>query len=67
MNTPTTRTAPSCVCLLTDQWIVLQGGRAVYDNAYAASDDNRYTVSFMALKDGMAFENDGKKNSDYYC
>jgi hypothetical protein len=48
-------------------WIVLQGGRALYDNAYAASDDNRYSVSFMALKDGMAYDNDGRKNTDYYC
>lgn len=48
-------------------WIVLQGGRAVYDNSFAASDDNRYTVSFIALKDGMTYENDGRKNSDYFC
>jgi hypothetical protein len=49
------------------QWVVLQGGRAVYDNANAASEDNRYTVAFMALKDGTAYENDGRKNTDYYC
>lgn len=48
-------------------WIVLQGGRTVYDNSYAATDDNRYTVSFMPLKDGMAYDNDGRKNSDYLC
>lgn len=48
-------------------WVVVQGGRTVYDNSYAASDDNRYTVSFMALKDGLAYDNDGRKNSDYYC
>lgn len=48
-------------------WIVVQGGRAVYDNGFAANEDNRYAVSFMALKDGMAYENDGRKNTDYYC
>ena len=48
-------------------WIVLQGGRTAYDNTFAGSDDNRYTVSFMALKDGAGYENDGRKNSDYYC
>jgi hypothetical protein len=48
-------------------WVVLQGGRTLYDNAFAGSDDNRYTVSFMPLKDGMAYDNDGRKNSDYYC
>jgi hypothetical protein len=48
-------------------WIVVQGGRSVYDNGFAATEDNRYAVSFMALKDGMAYENDGRKNTDYYC
>ncbi len=48
-------------------WIVMQGGRAVYDNNFAASDDNRYTVSFMNVKDGMAYENTGRKNTDYFC
>jgi murein DD-endopeptidase MepM/ murein hydrolase activator NlpD len=48
-------------------WMVLQGGRAAYDNAYATSEDNRYTVSFIALKDGIAYDNDGQKNTDYYC
>ncbi len=48
-------------------WIVLQGGRTIYDNSFAGTDDNRYTVSFMALKDGLPFENDGRKNTDYYC
>jgi murein DD-endopeptidase MepM/ murein hydrolase activator NlpD len=50
-----------------DSWTVLQGGRTLYDNGNAASDDNRYTVSFMFTKDGTAFENTGKKNSDFYC
>ena len=48
-------------------WLVLQGGRAVFDNANAANEDSRYTVAFMALKDGMAYENDGRKNTDFYC
>jgi len=48
-------------------WAVMQGGRTVYDNAFVGTEDSRYSVSFMFLKDGMAFENQGKKNSDYYC
>jgi hypothetical protein len=51
----------------TGSWIVMQGGRTLYDNAYAGSDDNRYTVAFMAMKDGTASDNDGRKNTDYYC
>ena len=48
-------------------WIVLQGGRTPYDNAYAQSDDNKYTVSFVFTKDGAAFENTGRRNTDFYC
>ncbi len=48
-------------------WIVAQGGRTLYDNAFAGTDDNRYVVLFVLTKDGGAFANDGKKNEDYYC
>ncbi|MFZ0704910.1 MAG: M23 family metallopeptidase [Candidatus Korobacteraceae bacterium] len=48
-------------------WMVLQGGRTAYDNAFAATDDNRYTTSFIALKDAVPYENTGRKNADYYC
>jgi murein DD-endopeptidase MepM/ murein hydrolase activator NlpD len=48
-------------------WLVTQGGRRVFENAYAASDDDRYGVSFVFLKDGMPFDSDGKQNEDYYC
>ena len=48
-------------------WLVMQGGRMLYDNAFVATDDNRYTVSFLYLKDGGLFDNEGRKNSDYYC
>ena len=49
------------------EWIVMQGGRTMYDNANAASDESRYTVSFLYVKDGMAFDGNGRKNTDYYC
>lgn len=48
-------------------WMVSQGGRKLYENAYAASEDDRYGVGFIYLKDGMPFDNDGKQNEDYYC
>jgi murein DD-endopeptidase MepM/ murein hydrolase activator NlpD len=48
-------------------WIVLQGGRNLFDNANVGSEDNRYGVSFIFVKDGMTYENDGRKNTDYYC
>ena len=48
-------------------WMVAQGGRRVFDSAFVASDDDRYTISFMLLKDGRPFEGDGKKNQDFFC
>jgi len=49
------------------EWMVWQGGRTLYDNGNAGSDDHRYTTSFILLKDGMVVDNEGKRNSDYYC
>jgi murein DD-endopeptidase MepM/ murein hydrolase activator NlpD len=48
-------------------WMVTQGGRKLYQNAYVASDDDRYGVGFVFLKDGRPFDNDGKQNEDFYC
>jgi murein DD-endopeptidase MepM/ murein hydrolase activator NlpD len=48
-------------------WMVAQGGRRVFDNAFASTDDDRYTVGFMFLKDNRPFDGEGKKNEDYFC
>jgi len=49
------------------EWMVWQGGRMLYDNGNAGSDENRYTTSFILIKDGLASENEGKRNTDYFC
>ena len=48
-------------------WMVAQGGRNIYENAFASSDEYRYTVLFIDVKDGRAFDGDGKRNFDFYC
>ena len=48
-------------------WLVSQGGRKVIENAYVVTDDDRYGVSFVFLKDGKPFDNEGKQNEDFYC
>jgi len=48
-------------------WMVFQGGRNIFENVYASTEEDKYTVSFMFLKDGAPFENDGKRNTDFYC
>jgi murein DD-endopeptidase MepM/ murein hydrolase activator NlpD len=48
-------------------WTVIQGGRNIYENGFAASDEERYTVWFVFTKDGRPFDGDGKRNFDFYC
>ncbi len=52
------------------EWLVYQGGRNIFENAYAASDETRYAMDFVLLKDGKPFAGPGgmlSKNEDYYC
>jgi hypothetical protein len=52
------------------EWLVYQGGRNVFDNGYAVSDDQRFAVDFVYLKDGKLFAGKGgiaSKVEDYYC
>lgn len=51
-------------------WLVYQGGRTAYENNYAVSDDQRYAVDFVYLKNNRLFSGKGgigSKNEDYYC
>jgi hypothetical protein len=48
-------------------WLVYKGGRSVADNTLAGSENNRYSLSFVLLKDGPAFSGDGSKNEDFFC
>ncbi len=48
------------------EWLVYQGGRNSFENVYAASDELRYAVDFVLLKDGRMFSGTGKLE-DYYC
>jgi hypothetical protein len=53
-----------------DEWLVYQGGRSVFDNGYAMSDDQRYSLDFVYLKGGRLFSGKGgigSKAEDYYC
>lgn len=53
-----------------DEWVVLQGGRSLFDNLGAANDDTRFAYDFAYLKNGHLFSGPGGpkiKNSDYYC
>lgn len=52
------------------EWLVYQGGRSPFENAYAMSDDGRFSIDFVPLKDGRMFSGKGglfSKNEDYYC
>ncbi len=52
------------------EWLVYLGGRNLFDNAYAQSDDTRFAMDFVYLKDKKLFSGRGgmgSKNTDYYC
>ncbi len=52
------------------EWLVYQGGRTPFDNAYAGSDELRFAMDFVYTKNGRLFSGyggAGSKNSDYYC
>jgi hypothetical protein len=52
------------------EWLVYQGGRNVFENAYAVADDQRYNMDFVFLKNGKLFSGPGVmsgKLEDYYC
>ena len=48
-------------------WLVFSGGRSLADNPLAASEEERYGLSFALLKDGRVFSGDGTKNEDFFC
>ncbi len=52
------------------EWLVYHGGRNIFENPYAISDEMRYSLDFVYLKNGRLFSGAGgvgSKNEDYYC
>ncbi len=52
------------------EWLVYQGGRNPFENGYSLSDDQRYGLDFVYLKNGRLFSGRGgigSKAEDYYC
>lgn len=52
------------------EWLVYNGGRNIFENRYAAADDQRFAMDFVFLKNGKLFSGPGVINAkveDYYC
>jgi len=49
------------------EWFVDQGGRSAFQNGNFLSDDQRFSLDFVLLKNGHVFSGDGTDNSEYYC
>ncbi len=49
------------------QWYVAAGGPNIHTNHHAVSTDQRFAYDFLIKKDGFTFQNDGRRNEDYYC
>jgi hypothetical protein len=50
-----------------DPWFVYAGGRSLVQNPHFGSDDERYVMDFLPLKEGRPFSGDGKTNEQFYC
>lgn len=48
-------------------WFVYQGGRSLAQTAHFGSDEERYAIDFLPLKDWHPFSGDGSKNEQFYC
>jgi len=49
------------------EWFVDQGGRSMFLNGNYLSEDQRYSLDFVLLKDGRMFAGDASDNTQYYC
>lgn len=49
------------------QWYVAAGGLNIHANHHAVSTDQRFAYDFLIKKDGFTFQDDGRRNEDYYC
>jgi len=49
------------------EWLVDQGGRSIFQNSNFGSEDQRFSIDFVLLKNGRPFGGTGSDNSDYYC
>jgi len=48
-------------------WFVDQGGRSIFQNLNFMSEDQRFSIDFILLKNGRPFSGDGSDNAQYYC
>jgi len=48
-------------------WFVDQGGRSIFQNLNFMSEDQRFSMDFVLLKNGRPFSGDGSDNAQYYC
>jgi hypothetical protein len=52
------------------EWLVYHGGRNIFQNPYSMSDEMRFSLDFVYVKNGKLFSGRGgvgSKNEDYYC
>ncbi len=49
------------------QWLVYEGGHGVFDDPYLMTDDQKFAMDFVLLKNGSPFEGDASTNEQFYC
>jgi hypothetical protein len=48
-------------------WFVYAGGRSIAQSPHFGSDEERYAMDFLPLKDWRPFSGDGSANDQFYC
>lgn len=51
----------------SSSWLVYQGGRSLVQSAHFGSDEERYAMDFLPVKDWRPFSGDGSTNEMFYC
>ncbi len=49
------------------QWFVSQGGHSTFENGYMRSEEQRFGIDFVLLKNGVAYAGDRTKNESFFC
>jgi Peptidase family M23 len=52
---------------LSGDWLVYQGGHGPFNNVYQLTEDQRFAIDFVLLKNGSPFQGDATTNEQFYC
>lgn len=61
------RTKTSLHLPFEGKWLVLWGGRSIFENYHAISREQRFAYDFLIVRDGRTHSGNPASNENYYC